>query len=88
VVCPYIVQFCLPNNIILLDTLGKFGANPILVNVKKLKPYKFLDDDAHNTEGSTTIYSKRHGDVAINEKKRTIMKSGTHSTHLIDWNIS
>jgi hypothetical protein len=74
VVCPYIIQFYLPNNIILLVTLDKFGANPILVNVKELKPCKFLDDDAHNKEGLTIVYSERYGDVAINDKKRTIKR--------------
>ncbi len=32
----------MPNNIILLVTIDKFDLNPILVNINKLKPYKFI----------------------------------------------
>jgi hypothetical protein len=32
----------LPNNTILLVTIDKFDPNPILVNINKLKPYKFI----------------------------------------------
>jgi hypothetical protein len=38
----YRVQYVLPNNIILLITLINFELNPVLVNIKKLKPYKFI----------------------------------------------
>jgi hypothetical protein len=41
---PYRIQYCLPNNIILLVTIDKFDPNPILVNINKLKPYKFIED--------------------------------------------
>jgi hypothetical protein len=34
----------LPNNIFLLVTIDKFDPNPILVNINKLKPYKFIED--------------------------------------------
>ncbi len=33
------------NNIVLLMTIDKFDPNPILVNINKLKPYKFVEDD-------------------------------------------
>ncbi len=33
---PYRLQYCLPNNIVLLVTINKFDAHPILVNVNKL----------------------------------------------------
>ncbi len=45
--CPYKVQFCLPNNIMLLVTLDKFDPNPTLVNVNQLKPYQFLGEKTH-----------------------------------------
>jgi hypothetical protein len=41
---PYRIQYCLPNNIILLLTIDKFDPNPILVNINKLKPYRFIED--------------------------------------------
>jgi hypothetical protein len=38
----YRVQYVLPNNTILLITLINFEHNPMLVNINKLKPYKFI----------------------------------------------
>jgi hypothetical protein len=34
----------LPNNTILLVTIDKFDPNPLLVNINKSKPYKFIED--------------------------------------------
>ncbi len=34
----------MPNNIVLLVTIDKFDPNPMLVNINKLKPYKFIED--------------------------------------------
>lgn len=39
----YKIQYCLPNNIILLVNIDKFEPNPILVNINKLKIYQCLD---------------------------------------------
>jgi hypothetical protein len=41
---PYHIQYCLPNNIVLLVMLGNFESHPILGNVNKLKPYKYVED--------------------------------------------
>jgi len=41
---PHIIQYCLPNNIILFVTIDKFDPNPVLININKLKPYKFIED--------------------------------------------
>ncbi len=41
---PYIIQYCSPNNIVLLVTIDKFDPNPIFININKLKPYKFIED--------------------------------------------
>jgi hypothetical protein len=38
-----IIQYFLPNNIVLLVTLGKFEFNYELVNVNKFKPFKYVD---------------------------------------------
>jgi len=36
----------LPNNIVLLVTIEKFETNHVLVNVNKLKPYKYMESKA------------------------------------------
>jgi hypothetical protein len=43
---PYHIQYCLPNNIALLVTVDKFDANPVLVNINKLKLYPLFDGDS------------------------------------------
>jgi hypothetical protein len=35
----------LPNNIILVVTIDKFDPNPMFVNINKLKPYRFIEDE-------------------------------------------
>ncbi len=34
---------CVPNNIVLLVTIEEFETNLVLVNVNKLKPYKYIE---------------------------------------------
>jgi hypothetical protein len=43
-VCTNKMQYCLPNNTILLLTIDKFDLNLILVNINKYKPYRFTKD--------------------------------------------
>jgi hypothetical protein len=40
---PYRIQYVLPNNTVILVTIEKFETNPVLVNVNKLKPYKYME---------------------------------------------
>ncbi len=40
----YIIQYCLPNNIILFVTINKFDPNLVHVNINKLMPYMFIED--------------------------------------------
>ncbi len=40
----------------LLMTLDKFDPNHVLVNVNKLKPYQFLDDEAQTTNRLIPMY--------------------------------
>ncbi len=57
---PLRVQYCLPNNIIILVCVNKFEPNPILVNVNKLKPYKYVDqtlNEVQNLENQAFIES-------------------------------
>ncbi len=42
---PHKMQYCLPNNIILLLTINKFDLNLILININKYKPYRFAKDN-------------------------------------------
>jgi len=42
---PYRVQYLLPNNTALLVTEAHFEPNPILVNINKLKPYRFYNPE-------------------------------------------
>jgi hypothetical protein len=44
---PYRIHFCLLNNMVLLVTMDKFDPNLVFVNVNKLKPYLFLEDEIH-----------------------------------------
>ncbi len=38
----------LPNYIVLLVTIEKFETNPMLVNVNKFKPYKYMESKVQN----------------------------------------
>jgi hypothetical protein len=40
----YRIQYYFPNNIVLFITIDKFDTNPILVNINKLMPYRFIED--------------------------------------------
>jgi hypothetical protein len=40
---PFRVQHCLPNNNVFHVFVNNFELNPTLVNVNKLKPYKYVD---------------------------------------------
>ncbi len=49
---PFKVQYCLPNNIVLIIYVNNFEPNPILVNVNKLKPYTYVDQIVKGIESS------------------------------------
>ncbi len=40
----------LPNNIVLLVTIEKFEINLVLVNMNKLKPYKYMEFEIQKKE--------------------------------------
>jgi hypothetical protein len=46
----------LPNNTILLVTIEKFETNPMLVNVKKLKAYKYMKFEVQKQKQQMSIY--------------------------------
>jgi hypothetical protein len=56
VVWTLIIQFFKPNNIMLLIIMDKFDSNHVLVNVNKLKPYKYMDKEVHNQNISKFFY--------------------------------
>jgi hypothetical protein len=54
----YIVQYVLPNNIMWLVTIEKFENNPMLVNVNKFKPYKYMEFEVQKQEQQMLVYSE------------------------------
>ncbi len=46
----------LPNDIVLLVTVEKFETNPMLVNVNKFKPYKYMESKVQKKEQQMLIY--------------------------------
>jgi len=46
----------LPNNIVLLVTIKKFETNLVLVNVNKLKPYKYMESKVQKQEQQMPVY--------------------------------
>ncbi len=53
---PYRVQYVLPHNTMLLVTIEKFETNPMLVNMNKLKPYKYMEYEVQKNEQQMPIY--------------------------------
>jgi len=50
----------LPNNIVLLVSIEKFETNPMLVNVNKLKPYKYMEFEVFKKEQHMLIYWEKN----------------------------
>ncbi len=53
---PCTIQYVLPNDIVLLVTVEKFETNPMLVNVNKFKPYKYMESKVQKKEQQMLIY--------------------------------
>ena len=51
---PYRVQYLLPNNTVLLVTVDKFDPDPVIVNINKLKTYRYPE------EGLSDLSSPEH----------------------------
>ncbi len=64
---PYIIQYLLSNNIVLLVTIEKFEINPVLVNVNKLKPYKYMESKFQKQEKQMLIYWE-HSVIGVQAK--------------------
>ncbi len=52
----------------LLITLNKFDPNHVLVNVNKLKPYQFLDDETQTTNRLILMYWEGQKDIEMDNK--------------------
>ncbi len=52
----YIIQYVLPNNIMLLVTIEKFETNPMSVNVDKLKLYKYMESKVQKQKQHMQVY--------------------------------
>jgi hypothetical protein len=46
----------LPNNNVLLVIIEKFETNLVLVNVNKLKPYKYMESEVQKTKQQMLVY--------------------------------
>jgi len=53
---PYRVQYVLPNTIVLLVTIEKFETNSALVNMNKLKPYKYMEFEVQKKKTNKCQY--------------------------------
>jgi hypothetical protein len=53
---PYIIQYVLINNTILLVTFTNFEPNPMLVNINKLKLCKFIEYEVQDSKVQTLVY--------------------------------
>jgi hypothetical protein len=40
---PFRLEYCLSDNIVLFVSVNNFEPNPILLNVNKLNPYRYVD---------------------------------------------
>ncbi len=44
------MQYVLPNNMVLLVILTNFEPNLMLININKLKSYKFIDSEVQDSK--------------------------------------
>jgi hypothetical protein len=49
--------------------MNLFYPNLLLVNINKLKPYQFLDDEAQTIDDPWRIYWEGQGDANVNDKE-------------------
>jgi len=66
---PFRVQYCLPNNLVLLVFANNFKPNPILVNVNKLKPYRYVDQTLKGIQSLENKKSLKSIDFGYRTKK-------------------
>ncbi len=60
---PYKIQYVSPNNTVLMVTIEKFETNLVLVNVNKLKPYKYMEFEVQKQEQMLIYWEQNVGGV-------------------------
>jgi hypothetical protein len=55
---------------VLLVTLTNFEPNPVLVNINKLKPCKFIEFEVQDFEVHTSIYWKEPQNKSITKRNQ------------------
>jgi hypothetical protein len=73
---PYRIQYCLPNNIVLLVTIDKFNPN-------KLKPYKFIED--RTLQPVLTKPNDLVNDELVQTKELEPLPIGLDDFHLVEF---
>ena len=77
---PYRVQYRLPNNTALLVQVKNFEPDPVLVNINKLKPYRFYEKGIVETRtpGSSTrgLVNEQKGDSVQSRLENTGIEGG------------
>jgi hypothetical protein len=69
---PFKVEYCLSNNTFFLVYVNNFEPNLILVNINKLKPYRYVDQ---TLKGNQSLDNQKSLDIIdSNHKKRNMMK--------------
>jgi hypothetical protein len=62
------VQYVLPNKMVLLVTLTNFEPNPMLVNINKLKSYKFIDSKVQDSKTYTNILGRTTNNKPVTKR--------------------
>jgi len=77
---PLKVQYCLPSNIVLFVYIKYFEPNLVLVNVNKLKPYKYVHQTlkvSHSLDHKKSLESidSNHMEKKIDENSKDHKKT-------------
>jgi len=81
---PFKAQYCLPNNIGFLVFVNNFELNPILVNINKLKPYRYVDRTLKGILSSKNPKSLEYIDVDQKKDKSNENSKEEIASKIID----
>ncbi len=65
------------NNNVLLMIIEKFDINPVLVNVNKLKPYKYMESKVQRQEQHMLVYWE-HSAIGVHVENFDMEEEGEH----------
>jgi hypothetical protein len=77
-------QYCLPNNIVLLVFVNNFELNPILVNINKLKLYRYVDQTLKGISNSKNPKSLEYIDFDQKKDKSNENSKEERASKIID----